>query len=71
MHSPALTVKQKNFEQLCNDHIEKLVVFDLGSHPDKVGKLVGIENDQIELINAKGKNISMNMNHVKAFQVPE
>ncbi|MFC7394448.1 DUF2642 domain-containing protein [Scopulibacillus cellulosilyticus] len=48
----------------------KLVVFDIGENPLKIGLLKKIENKFIELVTANGETHYFTLNHIKSIHVP-
>ena len=50
---------------------DKLVVFDLGSNPDKIGLLKHVQNNMAKLVNADQKTIYWNIHHIKIVSFPE
>ncbi|MGP4080793.1 DUF2642 domain-containing protein [Pseudalkalibacillus sp. R45] len=68
--TPANVPSSRTFEEQCKRHIGKVTVFDLGMHPNKIGKLVNIENGQLEVVIARNQTIYVNIQHIKTVQFP-
>ncbi|MDM5452731.1 DUF2642 domain-containing protein [Peribacillus simplex] len=49
----------------------KLVVLDLGMHPKNIGKVSTVKDGIIEMVNAHGEAVIVNMRHVKSFHFPQ
>ncbi|TCP24507.1 hypothetical protein EV207_1244 [Scopulibacillus darangshiensis] len=60
----------RTFAQQCKKYIGQIVIFDLGNNPNKIGKLVKVDDSQIELIIARNQSIFTNINHVKTVHLP-
>ncbi len=67
---PTSTPLSRTFEEQCKRNIGKAAVFDLGKDPNKIGKLIKIENGQIELVLARNQTIYTNLQHVKTLHFP-
>jgi hypothetical protein len=61
---------QRSLEEQLKKFEGKLVVFDLGDHPMKIGLLKQVQNDIIELVTADGKSIFWKIMHVKTIHLP-
>lgn len=48
----------------------KLVVFDLGDHPKKIGLLKQVQNNILELVTASGETIFWKLTHIKSIHLP-
>ncbi|MEH7343612.1 DUF2642 domain-containing protein [Bacillus sp. JJ1532] len=59
-----------NLEDQLKKEAGKLVIFDGGKDPKKVGLLKKIENNLAEIILAKGENICLRLSHIKSIQIP-
>jgi hypothetical protein len=60
----------RTFEEQCKKLEGKLVVFDLGENPNKIGLLQKVDNQIIELVNANGDKVCWNLHHIKTVYVP-
>ncbi|CAM3861684.1 DUF2642 domain-containing protein [Mesobacillus zeae] len=67
---PASLALARSFEEQLKKYEGKLLVFDLGDHPDKAGLVKGINHNIVELINAEGRNIFWKMHHLKTVHIP-
>jgi hypothetical protein len=67
---PSTIPLARSFDEQLQKYQGQLVVFDLGDHPDKVGLLKNINNNIIELINAKGESIFWKQYHLKTVHLP-
>lgn len=61
----------RTFEEQLKKFIGKIIVFDLGTHQHKVGKLINIENNQVELTIARNETIFLNLQHIKTLHCPD
>lgn len=61
---------QRSLEEQLKKFEGKLIVFDLGDHPMKIGLLKQVQNDIIELVTADGKSIFWKIMHVKTIHLP-
>lgn len=68
--TPSAIPASRTFEEQCKRHIGKVAVFDLGKHPNKVGKLVNVQNGYVEIVIARNKTIYTNLQHIKSVQFP-
>ncbi|MCF6409416.1 DUF2642 domain-containing protein [Pseudalkalibacillus salsuginis] len=68
--TPSNVPSSRTFEEQCKKHVGKVAVFDLGMHPYKIGKLVNIEDGQLEIIVARNQTIYLNIQHIKTVQFP-
>jgi hypothetical protein len=55
------------FEQQLNKMIGNLIVFDMGLESNKIGLVVSINGDFIELISANEETHLLHINHIKMF----
>jgi hypothetical protein len=62
---PAPVTLSRTFKEQCKKFEGKLVVFDLGDHPNKIGLLQKVDDSVLELINANGETIYWNLQHLK------
>ncbi len=60
----------RSFEEQLKKEEGKLVVFDAGSDPTKIGLLTKVENNFVELANASGDTVYLRLNHIKSVQLP-
>lgn len=61
----------RTFEEQIKKQEKKLVVFDLGDHPNKTGLLNSVNNDNtLELITANGEPIYWKLAHIKSMHLP-
>ncbi|MBO9128318.1 DUF2642 domain-containing protein [Bacillus sp. 165] len=67
---PASVGLARTFEEQLKKFIGKIVVFDLGAHQHKVGKLISVENNQVELTIARSETIFLNLHHIKTLHCP-
>ncbi|MFD2370935.1 DUF2642 domain-containing protein [Brevibacillus sp. GCM10020057] len=68
--NPSSVKLARTFEEQLKKMEGKIVVFDLGSNPEKIGLLRGIENNIVELITADQKPIYWNLHHLKMVNFP-
>lgn len=62
---PANIPLARSLEEQLKKYEGKLVVFDLGDNPEKIGLLKSISNNIIELITANGQSVYWKTNHIK------
>lgn len=55
------------FEEQLKSVIGKMVIFDLGKDPQKIGMVKAAENNAVELITGNSKIIYINTSHIKSF----
>ncbi|MFC4182517.1 DUF2642 domain-containing protein [Saccharococcus thermophilus] len=67
---PTNTPLQRSLEEQLKKLAGKLVVFDLGDHPMKIGLLKQVQNDIIELVTASGESVFWKIMHVKTVHLP-
>jgi hypothetical protein len=60
----------RSFEDQLKRYEGKLVVFDLGDNPSKVGLLKDVSSNIIELINAGGETVYWKISHLKTVYFP-
>ena len=60
----------RTFEEQLKKLEGKIVVFDLGSNPDKIGLLKSIQSNMAELITADQKPLFWNIHHIKTVNSP-
>ncbi|NEU29655.1 DUF2642 domain-containing protein [bacterium LRH843] len=68
---PTNTTLARTFEEQIKKCVGKVVVFDLGEDPNKIGRLNSLENNMIELSNGRGETIHWNLFHLKTLQAIE
>lgn len=61
----------RTFEEQVKKMEGKIVVFDLGNDPQKIGLLKSIQNNMVELITADNQPLYWNINHLKMIQCLE
>jgi hypothetical protein len=66
---PAPITLSRTFKEQCKKFEGKLVVFDLGDHPNKIGLLQKVDDNMIELIVANGEKVYRNLQHLKTVCV--
>lgn len=59
------------FEEQLKKMEGKVVVFDLGTNPDKIGLLKTVQHNMAELITAEQKTILWNIHHIKLAHFPD
>jgi hypothetical protein len=60
----------RTYEEQLKKLVGKLVVFDMGDRPNKVGLLKSVDNNIIELIIANGETIYWKLLHLKSVHLP-
>jgi hypothetical protein len=60
----------RTFEEQVGRMVGRIVVFDLGSDPDKIGLLKSVKNNVLELITADQKPVYWNIHHMKIASCP-
>lgn len=63
------SVAAATFEQQLNKMIDKIIVLDMGTEPNKIGLVVNVSGDFIELINANEETYLLNTKHIKMFHM--
>ncbi|NNU94821.1 DUF2642 domain-containing protein [Geobacillus sp. NFOSA3] len=61
---------QRSLEEQLKKFEGKLIVFDLGDHPMKIGLLKQVKNNIIELVTASGESVFWKIIHVKTVHLP-
>ncbi|MDV7764441.1 DUF2642 domain-containing protein [Peribacillus sp. CSMR9] len=61
----------RTLEEQMKKLTNKLVVLDLGMHPKNIGKVSTVKDGIIEMVNAHGEAVIVNMRHVKSFHFPQ
>lgn len=69
VHPSTLTMS-RSFEEQLKKLEGRLVIFDLGENPNKIGVLEKVEHDVIELICAEGDKKIWNAQHIKTVHLP-
>ncbi len=67
---PAKMVLPRTFEEHLKKLEGRIVVFDIGDNPHKIGLLQKIENNLLELVTGEGQRIMWNIQHLKAVYTP-
>lgn len=60
----------RTFEEQLIKMAGKIMVFDLGEHANKIGKMTKIEDSHIELVKARDEKVYLNIQHVKSVHFP-
>jgi hypothetical protein len=60
----------RTFEEQIKKFEGNIVMFDLGSQPDKIGLLKGIQNNIAELVTADQRSVYWNIHHIKMVNSP-
>jgi hypothetical protein len=60
----------RTFTEQCKKYEGKLVIIDLGIDSKKVGKLVKMDNSQIQLTIERNKTVFINVQHIKTLHLP-
>lgn len=68
--TPSTLKMARTFEEQLKKMEGKIVVFDLGSNPEKIGLLKSIQNHMAELITADQKPRYWNIHHIKMVNSP-
>jgi hypothetical protein len=68
--SPSNVPLLRSFEAQIKREVGKLVIFDGGNDPMKIGLLNKIENNLIELAVANGETAYLRLNHIKSYHLP-
>ncbi|MEF2248628.1 MULTISPECIES: DUF2642 domain-containing protein [unclassified Paenibacillus] len=68
--SPSDLPLSRSFDEQLKKLENKIVVFDLGKSPNKIGLLKGIENNVVHMITAEGKTLYTNIQHIKSVHSP-
>lgn len=67
---PSQVKLYRTFEEQLKKMAGKIVVFDLGNNPEKIGLLRNISNKMIELVIADQKTLYWNIHHIKMVHCP-
>jgi hypothetical protein len=68
--NPTPLTLARTFELQLEKLIGKIVVFDLGTDPDRIGQLKGIHGNFVELVTAKGDIVFSHLEHIKTVHYP-
>ncbi|WP_163100612.1 DUF2642 domain-containing protein [Peribacillus alkalitolerans] len=60
---------QRSLEEQLKREVGKLVVFDAGSDPMKIGKLISVNNNLVELAIANGDTVFLKLSHIKSVHM--
>jgi hypothetical protein len=60
----------RTFEDQLKKYEGKLVVFDTGDQPDKIGLVKNIQNNIVELVTANGETLYWKLIHLKSAHLP-
>ncbi len=60
----------RNFEEQLKKYQGRLIVFDSGEHPDKIGLIKNIQNNIVELVTANGETLYWKIIHLKSAHLP-
>ncbi|MGV3465153.1 MAG: DUF2642 domain-containing protein, partial [Heyndrickxia sp.] len=60
----------RSFEEQLKKYEGKLLVFDLGDNPNKIGLVKRISNNIIELMTANGQKVFWKFIHIKTVHIP-
>ncbi|WP_088013847.1 DUF2642 domain-containing protein [Gottfriedia acidiceleris] len=67
---PSTTPLNRSLESQLKKEIGKLVIFDGGTDPMKIGLLNKVENNQLELSIASGQSVYLKLGHIKSVHLP-
>ncbi|MFB7139721.1 DUF2642 domain-containing protein [Gottfriedia sp. NPDC056225] len=67
---PSTTPLHRSFESQIKKEIGKLVIFDGGTDPMKIGRLNKVDNNQLVLCIASGENVYLKLAHIKSVHLP-
>lgn len=68
--SPSNIPLLRSFEEQLKKEEGKLVVIDGGGDPDKIGLLMKVENNMIQLAIANGETVFLKLSHIKSIHMP-
>ncbi|WP_108670133.1 DUF2642 domain-containing protein [Peribacillus acanthi] len=68
--NPSSVPLQRSLEEQLKREVGKLVVFDAGSDPMKIGKLLNVNNNLVELALANGDTVYLKLSHIKSIHLP-
>lgn len=69
--NPEKVTLARTFEEQLKKYIGKIVVFDIGEEPYKIGKLQKFENNVVEIVTGREETIFWNFHHLKVFHTAE
>lgn len=67
---PLNTALARTYTEQLKKYEGKLVIFDLGKDPNKIGKLVKVDQNQLQLITGRNKSMHLNIQHIKTLHLP-
>lgn len=67
---PANIPLSRSFEEQLQKYQGKLLVFDMGDNPNKIGLVKSIANNMVELVRADGEMIYWKLSHLKTAHIP-
>ncbi|MFC3884192.1 DUF2642 domain-containing protein [Bacillus songklensis] len=68
--NPSNIPLSRTFEEQLKKNEGRLVVFDLGDQPNKIGLIKNISNNIVELANANGETVFWKLMHLKSIHLP-
>ncbi len=68
--NPSNLPLSRSFEEQLKKLKDKIVVFDLGKGPSKIGLLKAIENNFVHMTTAEGRTLYTNIQHIKSVHSP-
>ncbi|SFA71955.1 MULTISPECIES: DUF2642 domain-containing protein [unclassified Bacillus (in: firmicutes)] len=60
----------RSFDEQLQKYIGKLIVFDMGDHPEKIGVFKGFANNILQLTTANGETVYWKLMHLKSVHLP-
>lgn len=69
--NPEKVTLARTFEEQVKKYIGKIVVFDIGEDPNKIGKLQSFENNVVEIVTGREETVYWNFQHLKVFHTTE
>ncbi|MFD1708818.1 DUF2642 domain-containing protein [Siminovitchia sediminis] len=67
---PTNITLSRSLEEQLQKYKGKLLVFDMGDNPDKIGLLKTIQNNIVELVTAEGDTVFWKLSHLKTSHFP-
>lgn len=67
---PVTLTSARTFTEQCKKYEGKLVIFDLGKDPNKIGKLIKVDHNQLQLTIGRNKSVYLNIQHIKTLHLP-
>lgn len=61
----------RTFEEQLKKYVGKMIVFDIGDDPNKIGKLEKFENNVVGIVTGRGETVFWNFFHLKVFHTVE